>query len=307
MTPIAYSRSDRCNIKSMILREQTPAAPALSGTEMAAVVAPYPPGVLAVPGPIARTAFFPGGLGLWLEADDTLQPFPKDFMVVGQDFNTLATYERARKCGSEVNSSATWRNLRTIFMKFNVSLTDCFFTNIYMGLRAVGPETGRFPGVRASAVLWSGASASSSDRWRSCNPRSSSRSERSRCASWRAVSLAAERLAESLDATRSMVIRGEARQGGSRWAYASGTVLCECRKTKIWRLRRDGRRASDGGGCQSANRRLTVLQARWSGRAGKSPQVGLSHVILTPPSSSMNNPRPEMSRVLHCANAQASG
>lgn len=109
---------------------------------------PYPPGVLAVPEPIARTGFFPGGLGLWLEQDDALYPLPKEFMVVGQDFNTFATYERARTCGSEVNSSSTWRNVRKIFPKLNVPLMDCFFTNVYMGLRAVGPETGRFPGAR---------------------------------------------------------------------------------------------------------------------------------------------------------------
>lgn len=109
---------------------------------------PYPRGVVAVPEPIAGTAFFPGGLGLWLEEDNAHQPLPKDFMIVGQDFNTLATYERARILGSEANSSATWRNIRKIFPELNIPLTDCFFTNIYMGLRAEGRETGRFPGAR---------------------------------------------------------------------------------------------------------------------------------------------------------------
>jgi hypothetical protein len=113
-------------------------------TEM---VGPYPPGVLPVPEPIGGTAFFPGGLGLWLEQIDDLQPFPKDFMVVGQDFNTFATYERARTDGSEADGSSTWRNIRKIFPMLDVQLRDCFFTNVYMGLRAVGPETGRFPGA----------------------------------------------------------------------------------------------------------------------------------------------------------------
>jgi uracil-DNA glycosylase len=115
---------------------------------MASLVQPYAPGVVPVPKPIEGTAFFPGGLGLWLEEDGPLLPFPKDFMVVGQDFNTFATYERARITGSEVESSSTWRNIRQIFPMMDIALTDCFFTNVYMGLRAVGPETGRFPGAK---------------------------------------------------------------------------------------------------------------------------------------------------------------
>ena len=114
---------------------------------MASLVGPYPPGVLRVPEPIGGTAFFPGGLGLWLEGDNALQHFPRDFMVVGQDFNTFATYERARTAKSEVDSSPTWRNIRKIFPMLEVPLSDCFFTNVYMGLRARGPETGRFPGA----------------------------------------------------------------------------------------------------------------------------------------------------------------
>ncbi|MGH9627870.1 MAG: hypothetical protein ACRD7E_05970, partial [Bryobacteraceae bacterium] len=117
--------------------------------EMASMVTPYPAGVVAVPEPIQGTAFLPGGLGLWLNGNDALRPFPNDqIMVVGQDFNTLATYEVARKLGSEVNSSSTWRNIRRIFRELNVPLQNCFFTNFYMGLRAAGPETGRFPGAR---------------------------------------------------------------------------------------------------------------------------------------------------------------
>lgn len=121
--------------------------------EVSSSVAPYPSGVLAVPEPVARTAFFPGGLGLWLEEDDALQSFPKDFIVAGQDFNTFEAYERARRSGSEVSNSSTWRNIRKVFPQLHVSLRDCFFTNVYMGLRAVGPETGRFAGARDRGFL----------------------------------------------------------------------------------------------------------------------------------------------------------
>jgi uracil-DNA glycosylase family 4 len=111
-------------------------------------VGPCPPGVVPVPEPIEGTAFFPGGLGLWLEQYDSRPPFPKDIMVVGQDFNTRATSDRARIAGSEVGSSSTWRNMKKVFPTLGVPLKDCFFTNVYMGLRTIGPETGRFPGAK---------------------------------------------------------------------------------------------------------------------------------------------------------------
>jgi uracil-DNA glycosylase family 4 len=69
-------------------------------------------------------------------------------MVVGQDFNTVTTYQTARQLGSEVSSSSTWRNIRTIFPELNLLMQNCFFTNFYIGLRAAKPETGRFPGAR---------------------------------------------------------------------------------------------------------------------------------------------------------------
>jgi hypothetical protein len=122
--------------------------------EMHSTVQPYPTGVVAVPEPIERTAFFPGGLGLWMEERAVLNEFPTaQIMVVGPDFNTVATYECARALKSEVGSSRTWQNLRRIFELFNIPLQCCFFTNVYMGLRAIGRETGRFPGARDPAFV----------------------------------------------------------------------------------------------------------------------------------------------------------
>jgi hypothetical protein len=116
--------------------------------EMSLTCPPYPNGVIPVPEPIHGTAFFPGGLGLWL--NDPLDPGPNDIdiMVVGQDFNTAATYEVARFQESEVNTSQTWRNIKRVFPKLGLSLSKCYFTNFYMGLRESGPETGQFPGAR---------------------------------------------------------------------------------------------------------------------------------------------------------------
>ena len=116
--------------------------------EMKASLPPYPAGVAAVPEPIERTAFFPGGLGLWVEGHSLEFEFPVgQCMVVGQDFNTVETYNRAREAKSEVNSSRRWQVLRHLLTTFDIPLESCFYTNAYTGLRATGPETGRFPGA----------------------------------------------------------------------------------------------------------------------------------------------------------------
>ena len=75
--------------------------------EMASTIPPYPRAVVPVPEPIVGTAFFPGGLGLWLDEDDGVQQFPKEVMVVGQDFNTVTTYQIAH--GWERKSAAVRR------------------------------------------------------------------------------------------------------------------------------------------------------------------------------------------------------
>jgi uracil-DNA glycosylase len=117
--------------------------------EMQSVIAPWPKGVAAVPEPIRGTAFFPGGYGLWQEGSTTMGAFPTDsVMIVGQDFNSLGAYERACLKGSEIGTSTTWRNLIPILAEAGVPAETCFFTNVYMGLRDGGKETGRFPGSR---------------------------------------------------------------------------------------------------------------------------------------------------------------
>jgi hypothetical protein len=86
---------------------------------------------------------------LWMEEPLALRGFPTGkCMVVGQDFNTIAAYERARQERSEVGTSPTWRVLRRLLISFSIPPGSCFFTNAYMGLRAGGSETGRFCGAR---------------------------------------------------------------------------------------------------------------------------------------------------------------
>ena len=74
-------------------------------------------------------------------------------MVVGQDFNTVTTYEQALQNRSEIGSSQTWHVLRRLLVEFNIRPERCFYTNAYMGLRAAGPETGRFCGARDSGFV----------------------------------------------------------------------------------------------------------------------------------------------------------
>jgi hypothetical protein len=117
--------------------------------DMELIVPPFPPGVAAVPKAIEGTAFFPGGLGLWMEEPVRTRGFPTGkCMVVGQDFNTIAAYERALREESEVVTSPTWRVLRRLLIRFSIPPESCFFTNAYMGLRAGGRETRRFCGAR---------------------------------------------------------------------------------------------------------------------------------------------------------------
>jgi len=67
----------------------------------------YPTGVVPVPESICGTAFFPSGLGLLLDGTKEPQSDAANVIVVGQDFNTVATYEIARQQGSEFDTSQT--------------------------------------------------------------------------------------------------------------------------------------------------------------------------------------------------------
>lgn len=109
----------------------------------------YPEWVVAVPEPIRGTTFFPGGLGLISEGmpRPSTAP-PAEIMVVGQDFNTLRTYEITRERGSEFATSRTWLNMRKVFPQLGLPIRQCFFTSYYVGLREQGRETGPFPGSR---------------------------------------------------------------------------------------------------------------------------------------------------------------
>lgn len=123
-----------------------------------AKITDYPEGVVPVPSPqLTGNAFFPGGDGLW-KADLAAPrpPMPRNgILVLGHDFGSEAYFD-ARKNGSETefdpaqsnaDPNATWRDLHRLLKLVPVNLSTCFFTNIYMGLRAGdAPMTGPFPG-----------------------------------------------------------------------------------------------------------------------------------------------------------------
>ena len=111
---------------------------------------PYPRGVLPVPEPIAGTAFFPGGYGLWRpDVSAPLAPFPVGgVMVLGHDFHSETGYEASLERGRESETQPTWQNLLRLLKEVEIAPEECFFTNVYMGLRAGTQTTGVFPGSR---------------------------------------------------------------------------------------------------------------------------------------------------------------
>jgi hypothetical protein len=109
----------------------------------------YPPGVIAVPERIPGLSFFPGGYGLWRPSlEDPAPPFPiAGIMILGHDFHSEKGYEASAARGYESPTQPTWLNLRALLEGVSIPMKDCFFTNIYMGLRVGAKTTGPFPGA----------------------------------------------------------------------------------------------------------------------------------------------------------------
>lgn len=121
-----------------------------------ASVAPYPPGlVVPVPELMKGRAFFPGGIGLIREPGSTELPrWPLNgVMILGHDFDTLANYRKSLKRGGESAKSPTWGTVLDVLQKANIDHGECFFTNVYMGLREHGKNSGPFPGRHDTAYV----------------------------------------------------------------------------------------------------------------------------------------------------------
>ena len=115
----------------------------------------YPAGVLAVREPIPGIAFFPGGYGLWrLDCSLPLPPFPvRGVMVLGHDFHSEVGYEASLARRRESASQPTWRQLTRLLGQASIDPSRCFFTNVYLGLRAGAGTTGPFPGAKDQAFV----------------------------------------------------------------------------------------------------------------------------------------------------------
>jgi hypothetical protein len=115
----------------------------------------YPAGVVAVPECIKGTAFFPGGYGLWRpDVSAPLPTFPlRGIMVLGLDFHSESGYRESLSRGCEADTQPMWRNLLALFKAAEIAPEKCFFTNVYMGLRAGRVTTGEFPGAKNAAFV----------------------------------------------------------------------------------------------------------------------------------------------------------
>lgn len=109
------------------------------------IVEPYPEGVTKVPVMMDITAFFPGGRGLWLEEE--LESYP-DILVLGQDFSTVSAYQAMLEGGRSDLQSPTWNSLIKLFEESGIPLGNCFFSNVFMGLRNTKSMIGTFPGIK---------------------------------------------------------------------------------------------------------------------------------------------------------------
>lgn len=69
-------------------------------------------------------------------------------MVLGHDFHSEHGYWKSYQHGAESKTMPTWRNLLKLLSEVGIAPERCFFTNLYMGLRAGQATTGVFPGAR---------------------------------------------------------------------------------------------------------------------------------------------------------------
>ncbi len=108
-------------------------------------VEPYPDAVAPVTEMVDTTAFFPGGKGLWTETETDVFP---SILVLGQDFSNVRIYEEMQKGNTEDLNCPTWKNIIKLFSQTRMNISDCYFSNVFMGLRKTESMTGRFPGFK---------------------------------------------------------------------------------------------------------------------------------------------------------------
>ena len=109
------------------------------------MVEPYPELVKPVEKMLNITGFFPGGRGLWSEEHSDVFP---SILILGQDFSTVDDYNKMLRNESTDLECPTWRNMISLFKEADIELTDCFYSNVFMGLRDTKSLIGKFPGFK---------------------------------------------------------------------------------------------------------------------------------------------------------------
>ena len=93
--------------------------------------------------------FFPGCIGT-INHDVNIKDV--DVMVLGQDFDSLENYKKIDAKKGEIENNTTWRNLKTLLDDLKIDQANCFFTNVYMGLRSENKKnTGASPASKKAA------------------------------------------------------------------------------------------------------------------------------------------------------------
>ena len=93
--------------------------------------------------------FFPGCIGT-IKHDVNIKDV--DVMVLGQDFDSLENYKKIDAKKGEIENNTTWRNLKTLLDDLKIDQPNCFFTNVYMGLRSESKKnTGASPASKKAA------------------------------------------------------------------------------------------------------------------------------------------------------------
>jgi len=123
-------------------------------TALVSDVTKYPEGIeRVVPGRLRRVAFFPGGTGV-VNGDNPSTACPGrtlprgGTMVLGHNFDNVASYKRSIERGPEFGWNATWDNLSKLLHSCGIRSSDCFFTNALLGLIDTASSTGSHRGHR---------------------------------------------------------------------------------------------------------------------------------------------------------------
>lgn len=95
-------------------------------------------------GEIKGNGFFPGADGM---IGDVKKISQKDIMILGQDQDKLAGFEKSKKARNE-EYTPTWKNLIKLLNDAKIESKRCIFTNCILGVRKIGNKnTGKSPAL----------------------------------------------------------------------------------------------------------------------------------------------------------------